>query len=89
MQAKRRLDTMADYQRAVVFPSRPALPAAAAEPNETVKVSTGPVMQVGPGGVLTPFDSNILQVTSAPADANTPAGVNLPVEANLPAEVNR
>ena len=89
VQAKRRLDTMADYQRAVVFPAKPAPPAAAAEPNETVKVSTGPVMQVGPGGVLTPFDSNILKVTSAPADANTPAGVNLPVEANLPAEVNR
>ncbi|HUV66143.1 MAG TPA: hypothetical protein VMW24_19780 [Sedimentisphaerales bacterium] len=88
VQAKRRLATMADYQRAVVFPPKPAPPAAAAEPNDIVKIATGPAVQISPTGATGPFDVNFLMDTSVPVDANLPAEVNLPVEANLPAEVN-
>ena len=89
VQAKRRLATMADYRREVVFKPKPAPPAAAVEPNEIVKVATGPAVQISPTGATAPFDANLLMDTNVPVDANLPAEVNLPVEANLPAEVNR
>ena len=89
VQAKRRLATMADYQRQVVFKPKPVPPVAVTEPNEGVKVATGPVVQVGPGGVTAPLDVNLPVGVSSPVEANVPAAVNPPVEANAPAEVNR
>jgi len=83
VQAKRRLATMADYRREVVFRPKPTPPVAAAEPNEIVKVTTGPAVQIGPTGATAPFGVNV------PVDANLPAEVTLPAEANLPVEVNR
>ncbi len=89
VQAKRRLAAMADYRREVVFPPKPTPPAAAAEPNEIVRVATGPAVQIGPNGATAPLDANVLMDANVPADVNLPAQVKLPVEANAPAEVNR
>ncbi len=87
VQAKRRLVTMTDYQQEIVFKPAPAPPAAAAEPNETVRVASGPIVQISPTDANLPSDVNLLVGMSPAADANRPAEVNLPAEANLPAEV--
>ena len=89
VQAKRRLAAMADYRREVVFKPRPTPPAAAAEPNEIVKVATGPAVQIGPNGATAPLDVNLVMDANVPVNANLPVEVNLPAEANVPAEVNR
>ncbi|MHC4508505.1 MAG: tetratricopeptide repeat protein [Planctomycetota bacterium] len=89
VQARRRLATMADYEREVVFRPKPAPPAAAAEPNDAVKVAAGPVIQLSPTDANVPFDVNLLMDAGAPIGVNVPVEVNLPVEANLPAEVNQ
>ncbi len=89
VQATRRLATMAEYRRQVVFPPKPAPPVAAAEPNEIVRVATGPAVQIGPDGATAPLDVNALMDANVLAEANLPAQVELPVEANAPAEVNR
>lgn len=86
VQAKRRLATMADYEREVVFRPKPAPPA---EPNEAVKVTAGPVIPLSPTDANVPFDVNLLMNAGAPVAVNVPAEVNLPAEANLPAEVNQ
>jgi tetratricopeptide (TPR) repeat protein len=87
VQAKRRLATMADYQQEIVFKPSPKSPAAAAEPNEVVRVASSPIVQISPADTNLPSDVNILAGTSPAADANRPAEANRPVEANLPAEV--
>ena len=75
VQAKRRLAVMADYERQIVFRSKPVPPAAAAEPNATLQAASAPIIQINPA------DANIV------VDTNQPAEANLPVEANRPAEV--
>lgn len=72
VQAKRRLATMADYQRAVVFPPKPAPPA----------------VQISPSGATAPFDVSSLVDFDMPLDLNLPAETNRPEEANPPSEVN-
>ncbi len=82
VQAKRRLATMADYERQIVFKPRPTPPPAAAEPNEPVQAASAPIIQIGPA------DANLLVDTNLPVDTNHPAEGVPPVEANRPAEVN-
>lgn len=75
VQAKRRLVAMADYERQVVFKSKPAPPVAAAEPNAAPQAASAPIVQI------LPADTNSVMGASRPAE------VNKPVEANQPAEV--
>ena len=71
VQAKRRLAVMADYERQIVFRSKPTPPAAAAEPNEMLQAASAPIIQINPA------DANIVVDTNQPAEANRPAEVNL------------
>jgi tetratricopeptide (TPR) repeat protein len=86
VQAKRRLATLTDYEREVVFKPKPTPPA---EPNDAVKVTAGPVIPLSPTDANVPFDVNLLMDVGAQIGANVPKEVNLPVETNLPAEVNQ
>lgn len=82
VQAKRRLAVMADYERQVVFKSKPAPPAAAAEPNAAPQAASAPVVQINPA------DVNAAVETKLPAAVNKPADANQPAEVNKPAQVN-
>lgn len=89
VQAKRRLSTINDYEREVIFRPKPTPPATAAEPNDAVKVTAGPVIPLSPTDANVPFDVNLLMDTGAPVGVNVPEEVNLPLEVNLPPEVNQ
>ena len=73
VQAKHRLETMADYQQSIVFKPAP-------QPK--------PVIQIKPADANLPVDTNLPIDVNRPAEANLPVESNLPAEANLPAEPN-
>ena len=62
VQAKKRLDNMSEYEREVIF--KPA-------PEQEIKVSTGPMIQLDPSDMNMPVGLNLS------VDANTPVDANL------------
>ena len=73
VQAKRRLETMADYRQKIIFKPSP---------------KPEPVIQIKPADVNLPVDTNLPIDANRSAEANLPVEANLPAEANLPPEAN-
>jgi len=86
VQAKRRLQTMADYQQNIVFKPAPKAP----EPmTQTIPTGTGQLPNIiPPFNIYRPLEFDMLPESNQPVEANLPMEIRLPVEPNLPVDGN-
>ena len=86
VQAKRRLQTMADYQQNIVFKPAPKVPESM---TQTIPTGTGQLPNIiPPFNIYRPLEFDMLPESNEPAETNLPTEPPLPVEATLPADSN-
>ena len=82
--AKRRLETMSDYEQNIVFEPAPKTPESEAQ-------ATGPEQLpniIAPFNINRPLQFDMLNAPNEPAETNQPAETRLPVETTPPADSN-
>jgi tetratricopeptide (TPR) repeat protein len=75
IRAKRRLETMADYQKNIVFQPAPKAPESTAQ---TIPTDAGPLPNIiPPFNIYRPLDFDMLNAPNGPAETNLPVDANV------------